>query len=140
MTPLVMSGVTLAVNLAVELPLLWTPLGEAGMAAGTCVSFVVQALVMLYMLDRRVGGLGLAQLRLPVLKMLGATALMTAACWGLQQTPAYPSGEGSIVWGAQMAATMLVGAGVYFGVCAATGLDVVRHLLPKRKLRTAPLP
>ena len=32
-TPLVMSIVTLAVNLLVELPLLWTPLAEAGMEA-----------------------------------------------------------------------------------------------------------
>jgi len=132
-TPLVMSGVTLAVNLAVEIPLLWTPLGEAGMAAGTCVSFVVQALVMTYMLDRRVGGLGLNQLRVPVIKMLGATALMSVACWGVAKSPAYPLGEGQFVWGAQMAVIMVVGAGVYFGACALMGLDVVRHLLPKRK-------
>src|SRR6185369_9821433 len=98
-TPLVMSLVTLAVNLAVELPLLWTPLGEAGMAAGTCASFVVQALVMLYMLDRRVGGLGLGQLRVPVIKMLGATALMGLACTLLQRSPEYPSGQGWMVWG-----------------------------------------
>jgi putative peptidoglycan lipid II flippase len=134
-TPLVMSGVTLAVNLAVEIPLLWTPLGEAGMAAGTCVSFVVQALVMLVMLDRRVGGLGLGQVRVPVAKMLGATALMGAACWGFQQTPAYPGGKGLVAWGAQMTLTMVVGALVYFGACAVMGLDVVRRLVPKRKER-----
>src|SRR5690348_3927033 len=45
-TPLVMSIITLAVNLAVELPLVWTSLGEAGMAAGTLASFALQSLVM----------------------------------------------------------------------------------------------
>ncbi len=57
-TPLVMSGVNIAINLAVEIPLLWW-LGEAGMAVGTLVSFAVQAVVMLWMLDRKVGGLDL---------------------------------------------------------------------------------
>lgn len=135
-TPLVMSAITLAINLAVELPLLWTPLGEAGMAAGTCASFVVQAIVMLYMLDRRVGGLGLGQLVTPVLKMLAATAVMALACWGLQNTPLYPLGEGWKVWAAQMLLTMSVGAGVYFGVCAALGLEGVRRLVPRWKKAT----
>lgn len=131
-TPLVMSVVTLAVNLAVELPLLWTPLGEAGMAVGTCASFVLQALVMLYMLDRRVGGLGLSQIAQPVLKMLAATAAMGLACWGLKQTALYPRGEGLVVWGSQLLVLMSVGAIVYFGVCAALGLGVMQHLMPKR--------
>jgi len=88
---------------------------------------------MLYMLDRRVGGLGLGRLRAPVIKMLAATALMGIACTLLQRSPAYPSGQGWMVWGAQLALTMLVGAGVYFGACAALGLGVVQHLMPKRK-------
>ncbi|MGH7679715.1 MAG: murein biosynthesis integral membrane protein MurJ, partial [Gemmatimonadaceae bacterium] len=41
-TPLFMSVMMLVINLAVELPLIWTGLGEAGMAAGTSVSFMVQ--------------------------------------------------------------------------------------------------
>src|SRR4051812_19953322 len=131
-TPLVMSIVTLAVNLAVELPLLWTPLGEAGMAAGTCVSFILQAVVMLYMLDRRVGGLGLAEIVRPVLKMLAATAAMGLACWAVMHTPAYPQGHSWMIWAAQMLVLMTVGAGVYFGVCVGLGLEVMRHVLPKR--------
>jgi putative peptidoglycan lipid II flippase len=136
-TPLVMSVVTLAVNLAVELPLLWTPLGEAGMAAGTAMSFILQAVVMLYMLDRRVGGLGLSQLLTPVLKMLGATAVMGLACWAFTRSPLYPRGEGIVVWGAQLFGLMLAGGTVYFGACAAMGLGVMQHLMPGRKSGTA---
>jgi putative peptidoglycan lipid II flippase len=134
-TPLVMSVVTLAVNLAVELPLLWTPLGEAGMAAGTAASFILQAVVMLYMLDRRVGGLGLSELVKPALKMLGATAVMGLSCWAFLRSPFYPRGEGIMVWGAQLFGLMLAGAAVYFGACAALGLGVMQHLMPGRKLR-----
>jgi putative peptidoglycan lipid II flippase len=131
-TPLVMAVVTLAVNLAVELPLLWTPLAEAGMAAGTAASFVLQAVVMLYMLDRRVGGLGLSELVTPVLKMLGATAVMGIACWAYMRTPLYPRGEGIVVWGAQLSGLIITGAAVYLGACAALRLGVMRHLVPGR--------
>ena len=65
-TPFVMSAVNIVLNLAIEIPLLWTPLAESAMAVGTAVSFAVQALVMLYMLDRRAGGLELSRLGRPV--------------------------------------------------------------------------
>src|SRR5207237_3573636 len=57
MTPLVMSALNVAVNVAIEVPLLWW-LGEAGMAVGTLVSLSLQGLVMLVMLDRGVQGVG----------------------------------------------------------------------------------
>src|SRR5690606_15999790 len=70
LTPLILSIVTLVVNLAVELPLIWTPLREAGMAAGTTVSFSLQAIVMIYLLSRRVGGMGLRSSIAPVARMV----------------------------------------------------------------------
>ena len=73
-TPLVMSVVNIVLNLVVEIPLLWW-LGEAGMAVGTLVSFAIQAVVMLWMLDRKIGGLGLRQSVAPVLKMIVAAAV-----------------------------------------------------------------
>src|SRR5436190_1230274 len=44
-TPLLMAVLTLVINLIVELPLLWTRLGESAMAVGTTVSFIVQVLL-----------------------------------------------------------------------------------------------
>src|SRR5205807_7696864 len=81
-TPLVMSVVNIVLNLAIEIPLLWTHLSESAMAVGTLVSFAVQAVIMLWMLDRKIGGLNLRQSVMPVLKMLAATLLMGAACHG----------------------------------------------------------
>ena len=62
MTPLILSVITIAVNTAVEIPLSFTRLHEAGIAAGTLASFALQAVVMLIMLDRKIGGLGLASI------------------------------------------------------------------------------
>lgn len=131
-TPLVMSIVTLAVNLAVELPLVWTNLGEAGMAVGTLASFAAQAIVMLFMLDRRVAGLGLRELVVPVLKMLTATGLMILACIAVQHSPGYPHGNSRVAWAAQLIVLMGVGAAVYLGTCALMGVDTLTHFIPKR--------
>ena len=135
-TPLVLSIVTLIVNLGVEIPLLWTPLAEAGMAAGTAVSFALQSVVMLYMLRRRVGSLGLSLSVKPVGKMLVASLLMWAACVVIQYTPLYPRGgeaHHKIVWGAQLAILMTVGGVVYLGACMAMGIDVLQHVKRRKK-------
>jgi len=60
-TPLWTTGANLVVNLVVEIPLLWTHLGESAMAVGTAVSFALQSMLMLYLLRKRVGPLGLSK-------------------------------------------------------------------------------
>jgi putative peptidoglycan lipid II flippase len=130
-TPLVMSAVNLALNLAVELPLLWW-LGEPAMAVGTLVSFTVQAVVMLWMLDRRVGGLGLRHSAGPVGKMLIATAVMGLACWALRASPLYPAGGGRAGWAGQLLLLTGCGAAVYLVACQLLGLDFLR-VLRRRK-------
>jgi putative peptidoglycan lipid II flippase len=132
-TPFVMSAVNIAINLAVEIPLLWTPLAESAMAVGTAVSFAIQAVVMLFMLDRRVGGLELSRLAAPVVKMIIATAVMTAACWGLMHTRLYPTGDRALAWAGQLLLLMTAGAITYLGVCALLGVGVMSHLLPRRR-------
>ncbi|MEM6561666.1 MAG: murein biosynthesis integral membrane protein MurJ [Planctomycetota bacterium] len=80
-TPLVWAGINLVANLAVELPLLWTPLREAGMAVATLCVFGVQSVAMLALLSRRVGGIGLGGVAGEAAKMLIATALMIGVLW-----------------------------------------------------------
>jgi putative peptidoglycan lipid II flippase len=137
-TPLILSIVTLVVNLAVEIPLLWTPLAEAGMAAGTAVSFALQSVVMVYMLRRRVGRLGLSTSVRPIAKMVAASLLMWAACVGIQYTPLYPkTGEAhhKLIWGIQLTVLMTVGGVTYLAACMAMGIDVLQHV--KRRKKTA---
>jgi len=132
MTPLVMSFVTLIVNLIVELPLLWTGLGEAGMAAGTSASFILQTIVMLWMLQRKTGSLRLAQFTPFLLKLLAATALMAAACWLVQMAPFYPLAPNRKAALGRLLILVFTGAAVYLGACAALGIGALQNLLPRK--------
>jgi putative peptidoglycan lipid II flippase len=134
MTPLIWGIVNLTINTLVEIPLLWTGLHEAGMAVGTLVSFAIQAVIMLWMLDRRCGGLDLKQSFTTIAKMLFASALMLTACIGVQYLPIYPHGSHKITWAIQLFILMGVGGGVYFIACALMGMDVMQHI-PRRKSR-----
>ena len=136
-TPLVMSAVNLVLNLVVELPLIWW-LGEAGMAVGTLVSFALQAVVMLFMLDRRVGGMHLSRSVKPVLKMVLATGVMALACWLVILSPLYPKTQTRVAWAAQLTLILVTGGGVYLAACWLLGLDVMRQMVPKRWRRKAP--
>jgi putative peptidoglycan lipid II flippase len=131
-TPLVMSIVNIVINVVVEIPLVWTGLGEAGMAVGTCASFAVQAVVMLWMLDRRVGGLGLRQIAPSVAKMFVAMVMMVIACVSVTKLPIYPTGTMRSVALMQLVIQITVGAVVYCGACATLGVGVFDHVLPNR--------
>jgi putative peptidoglycan lipid II flippase len=133
-TPLVMSVVNILINLIVEIPLLWTRLAESGMAVGTVVSFAVQAVLMLWMLDRKIGGLDLRKSFGPVVKMLIATVVMGVVCYGLKISPLYPHGIGRIGWATQLFLLLGVGAGVYLGICAMLGVTMMNDLLPGKVL------
>ncbi|MCC6424332.1 MAG: murein biosynthesis integral membrane protein MurJ [Phycisphaerales bacterium] len=136
-TPVVMSAITLAVNLAVELPLVWTPLGEAGMAAGTMVSFSLQAVVMLWLLNRKTNGLGLSLMIPRLLKMLLATAIMSAACIAVQHLPFYPHGHGRWALSGQLGLVIGTGAAIYLLTCHLLGIHLADELLPRRRRRSA---
>jgi hypothetical protein len=47
---------------------------------------------MLWILDRRIGGLELSKSVGPILKMAVAAVVMTAACIGVQRVPGFPLG------------------------------------------------
>jgi putative peptidoglycan lipid II flippase len=133
-TPLVMSIVNIVINLIVEIPLLWW-LGESAMAVGTLVSFSIQAVVMLLMLDRKVGGIGINGLLRPTLKMLLATAVMGLSLYVFMRSPLYPRGTVRLLWTMQLSTLLALGAGVYFAASYLLGLQTFRQLLPKRRSR-----
>jgi peptidoglycan biosynthesis protein MviN/MurJ (putative lipid II flippase) len=132
-----MSAMNLGINLIVELPLVWTHLGESGMAVGTLVSFIIQAVLTLYLLDRRVGGLGLSRSIGPVCKMIAATVIMTAACLGLEHTRIYPNSawHSRWAWSLQLMELLCTGGIVYIIAAAAMGVGILEHVLPARMRR-----
>jgi putative peptidoglycan lipid II flippase len=121
-TPLVLSILTILVNTIVEIPLSFTRLHEAGIAAGTLASFALQAIIMLILLDRKVGGLGLGSITITVAKMILACAAMAAACYGIQQLNLYPRAVTHLASLEQLVILMLVGGGTYAVACLLLGL------------------
>lgn len=120
-TPLYASILNIVVNLSVELPLIWV-MGEAGMAIGTLVSFCLQSLIMLWILDRRVGGIGFASSGKTIVKILVATILMLGVCLGVQFSPFYPTGQTRWDWLGQIVVTTCVGVCVYLITTYALGV------------------
>jgi putative peptidoglycan lipid II flippase len=122
MTPLKMSILTIAVNTIVEVPLAFTRLGESAMAVGTLASFAVQAVIMLFMLDREVGGIGLGRIAFQTAKMIVACAAMCAACLAVEHLNFFPSGVGHWASVEQLAILVTVGGATYGLLCLAMGL------------------
>jgi putative peptidoglycan lipid II flippase len=131
-TPLIWGILNLLMNLIVELPLIWTGLGESGMAVGTLVSFSIQSVVMLFMLDRRIGGMGLRHSASPIARMILASVVMFAACTALRWLPFYPQGETKLSAAFQLLLLMITGGATYFLTCALLGLDATKHLRRRR--------
>lgn len=132
-TPLALSVVTLILTLAIELPLLFTPVGEAGMACGTAMAFMFQSLLMLWLLDRRIGGLGLSRLGGYVTKLVVATAIMALCCWLVQLTPVFPEDTSKRTALVRLVMLMVTGMISYFGACALMGIGSLEHVMPRRK-------
>ncbi len=121
-TPLYASILNIVVNLAVELPLIWV-MGEAGMAVGTLISFSIQAIIMLWLLDRRVGGIGFAPTARIIAKMLLATAVMLGVCLAVRHSPLYPNGDTRLTWFLQLAMITATGAITYVGMTYLLGVS-----------------
>ena len=102
------------------------------MAIGTAISFAVQGVLMLYLLDRRIGGLELSRSISSIVKMAMAAMVMGSVCLAVQHSPVYPHGETKLAWAMQLVLLMAVGATVYLGLCIAMGVGVIEQLLPKR--------
>jgi len=137
-TPLMWTVWNLLINLAVEIPLIFTPLRESGMAFGTLVSFAVQSLAMLWILNRRVGGLELRGAFGRIGLMLLATGAMVLACQGVKMLPFWPASDTRFAWAIQLLLLMAIGGAVYFAICAAGGINVLSALRRRKTSEAKP--
>ena len=108
------------------LPVEWR---HVGLAASTVVCAGISCAWLAVEARRRNGALGWTKLARPVALMVVASAAMTAALAGLKAVlpGVLPAGTPGQVLA--MAAFVVVGAGVYFGVFAVCGRDVLRGLV-----------
>ena len=127
-TPLIWTGINLIINLIVEIPLVFTPLGESGMAVGTLVSFAVQAVAMTWFLSRRVGGLDLKEAAGRIWVMVIASISMGLICLAVSYLPIFPD-AGRLSSLSRLLVLMVTGALAYALVCQLCGLPVVGEYL-----------
>ena len=90
-TPVIVSVISIAVNLALNLALVRV-LGYRGLALGTALAAIFNAVVLLWLLRRRLGGLDGRDLAIALTKITAASAVMGAvayfaAQWLIAMTP-----------------------------------------------------
>ena len=117
LTPLLMSVLNIVLNLVVEIPLLWW-LGEAGMAVGTLVSFAIQAVLTLWLLDRRVEGWNSSGSPCRSMKMCIAAGVMWGVCLLVQHLPGYPHSATRLSWLMQSLRLMMLARAFTSWMCA----------------------
>lgn len=83
-TPVIVSGVTVMVNIALNLWLVEI-LGYRGLALGTALAALLNAGLLLWLLGRRLNGLDEARVAAAFLKILVASLVMAAAAWYTEQ-------------------------------------------------------
>ncbi|MDY0004391.1 MAG: murein biosynthesis integral membrane protein MurJ, partial [Polyangia bacterium] len=113
-TPVKVAALSLLVYIAGGLALMW-PLRHFGLALAISISSVVNFLVLLALLRRRLGRLGLRALLSSGLKATLASLVMGASAWGVCQLLGRPGfGRGWPRVGVVLASVMVAGV-VYFG-------------------------
>lgn len=136
MTPLIVSAVVLVVEMSVKLPLIFAGLGESGMAAGTAIVYTLQTLAMLWLLQRKTGGLGLGQLTGHIVKLIVSTGVMALACVLIQKAPFFPQAPTRLATILRLGILVGTGAVTYIAASTALGVGMLEHVL-KRKPRPA---
>ncbi len=79
-TPMKVAVCMVLLNLGLNLCLVW-PLKEGGIAASTTIAAIIQSALLLWILRRRLGALGISALQSSVCKGLLATGMMVAVAW-----------------------------------------------------------
>lgn len=86
-TPVRVAGIALLVNTALDF-ILMRPLGHGGIALATSISTSLNLFLLLWLLRRKIGGLGLRRVGRSLLKIAAATASMSAVAWGAHRAVA----------------------------------------------------
>lgn len=80
-TPVKVAWLVFLVNLVLSLALMWE-FGTVGLATANVVSVIVQSLLLHYLLGWKEHAFVEITLRLPMLKMLGSSVVMSGVCYG----------------------------------------------------------
>ena len=111
-TPVRLAVSMIALNLTLNLILIWTPLQEAGLAWSTAVSATLQAVLLWWLLHRKTGALFNGAMLRSLLRTVALTGVMSVAVGG--SVLALGDGANWVGWLWRLGVCVLVGA-VSFG-------------------------
>lgn len=126
-TPVRLAVAMVALNLVLNLVLIWTPLGEAGLAWSTAVSATIQSLLLWIFLQRRTGGLFQRGVRRSITGSIIATACMAAAVGG--SLWAMGIGTDTLGWAWRLGVLVAVGGVSYAGIARVLGMPELQWAL-----------
>ncbi len=128
-TPFKVSLVTLGCNLTLAL-LLMGPLRHGGLALAVSLASSINALLLMGILRRRLGRLGVRQIVVPLVKMAVAALLMGLFLYTVVHRLGWHAGLGAnrLLSALQLLATIVTGAGIYFILCRLMHLHEAKRL------------
>ncbi len=126
MTPVKISVSMVLLNFLLNITLIWTPLGTAGLALSTAFCAVVQMIWMQHVLSQRIGTVITSEVRASWVRTAIITALMVAALAAAMQFTPADSSWSTMVW--TLAILTTIGGGV---------VAALAHLIKMPELRWA---
>ena len=126
-TPVIASAFNLVAFVGLSL-ILMGPMQHAGLAAATSAAAVTQLGALLWLLRRRSGSLGMAEINASALRVLVASAAMGGVIWAGAGFGQWDHGGNDPRNLAVFGVTAVVGLGVYLTVAAALGSPELRDL------------
>jgi peptidoglycan biosynthesis protein MviN/MurJ (putative lipid II flippase) len=124
-----------ALNLALNCTLIFTPLREAGLAWSTAFCSVLQIAILGRMLARRAPGIVDSEVVGSWRRSLIASAVMAAAVVGVVHF-LLPTDDRWSVYALRLGVGVVVGAGLYFALARLMGMQELRDVL-RRGARSA---
>ena len=132
-TPVKVAFIALLVNAGLDFVLMH-PLKQAGLALSTAITSALSFTQLLIQLEKKCGAFEWGQMRRGVVKMIGASVIMSASCWGILKVLHY-SPEQLIVWKAlSLGAAIGGGVGVYLAMMALFGADELQFFLKQKSI------
>ncbi|HVS71580.1 MAG TPA: murein biosynthesis integral membrane protein MurJ [Phycisphaerae bacterium] len=130
-TPTKVALAMIVLNFGLNLTLIW-PLREGGIALSTTIAAIMQSAILLAILRKRLGPLGVKRLMGNVLRELGATLVMAGVGLAIAAIP-MPWEGGRLVGvmprlltaGVKLPALIVVSAGIYLGLAKLMGMPEV---------------
>ncbi len=119
-TPVKISVATVVINIGLSY-LFMQFMGVGGLALGTTVSLTINFFVLLYLLRRKIGRMGLAKMTGSLLRVAGASAVTGAAIWLIDVGLSHLVAESTAGFAVRVVAGVLVGSGTYLSVARLVG-------------------